>query len=162
MKGKVAYFKFAFILYLLLVYTLDYQELLAGLLASFLTAILFGGYFTYDVKRFLQIHRWFWFLVYIPFFAWECFKANLDVAFRVLHPELPINPGIVKIKTTLKSEIAKTFLANSITLTPGTMSVEILDDCLYIHWIDVKSVDPKKATEIIARPFEGFLQRIFE
>ncbi|MEO0101607.1 MAG: Na+/H+ antiporter subunit E [candidate division WOR-3 bacterium] len=159
---KFLYFFFSLILYLLLVWTLDYQEVLAGIVASLLTAVLFGGYFSYEPNKFLQIHRWFWLLLYIPFFIWECFKANLDVALRVLHPERPINPGIVKIRTTLRSEIGRTFLANSITLTPGTMSVEIEDDNLYIHWIDVRATDLAKASLMIARPFERFLQKIFE
>lgn len=159
---RFAYFLFSLILYLLLVWTFDYQEVFAGIVVSLLTAVLFGGYFSYEVNKFFQIHRWFWFLLYIPFFIWECFKANLDVALRVLHPERPINPGIVKIKTNLRSEIARTFLANSITLTPGTMSVEIEEDNLYIHWIDVRATDLAKASLIIARPFERFLQKIFE
>jgi multicomponent Na+:H+ antiporter subunit E len=89
-------------------------------------------------------------------------KANFDVAYRVLHPRLPINPGLVKIKTGLKSEVSKTFLANSITLTPGTMTVDIKGDELYIHWIDVKEREVAKATEAIAGKFEKILERVFE
>jgi multicomponent Na+:H+ antiporter subunit E len=159
---RFTYFIFSFVLYLLLVWNFSYQEILAGIIVAFLAAVLFGGYFTYEPKRFLQIHRWVWFLLYIPFFIWACIRANLDVAFRVIHPERPLNPGIVKIKTNLRSEIARTFLANSITLTPGTMSVEIEDDILYIHWIDVRAKDLEKASLIIARPFERFLARIFD
>jgi len=86
------------------------------------------------------------------------------VAYRVCHPDLPINPGIVKVKTTLKSDTGLTFLANSITLTPGTMSVDIDQEngFLYIHWIDVKDKDIEKATEIIVKTFEDVLRRIFE
>jgi multicomponent Na+:H+ antiporter subunit E len=119
------------------------------------------------VKRphvFKSIKRYFWFLYYIPLFIWECIKANIDVAYRVAHPDLPINPGIVKVKTTLKSDTGLTFLANSITLTPGTMSVDIDPEFgfLYIHWINVKDKDIQKATEIIVKPFEDVLRRIFE
>jgi multicomponent Na+:H+ antiporter subunit E len=88
--------------------------------------------------------------------------ANLDVAYRVINPGLPINPGIVKIKTGLKTNIAKTFLANSITLTPGTMTVDIQDEYLYIHWINVKHTDVEGATKDISRIFEKHLKRIFE
>jgi multicomponent Na+:H+ antiporter subunit E len=86
------------------------------------------------------------------------------VAYRVSHPDLPINPGIVKVKTTLKSDTGLTFLANSITLTPGTMSVDIDQEngFMYIHWIDVKDKDIQKATEIIVKIFEDVLRRIFE
>jgi multicomponent Na+:H+ antiporter subunit E len=91
-------------------------------------------------------------------------KANFDVAYRVVHPKLPIKPGIVKVKTRLKSDTGLTFLANSITLTPCTMSVDIdrENGYLYIHWINVKSTDVEKATEIIVSRFEKILEKIFE
>jgi multicomponent Na+:H+ antiporter subunit E len=97
-------------------------------------------------------------------FLWECFKANLDVAYRVLHPRLPIHPGIVKVRTKLTTDTALTFLANSITLTPGTMSVDIDKDngILYIHWIDVKTKDVELATRIIVDRFEKVLKKIFD
>ncbi len=103
-----------------------------------------------------------WFLWYLPIFLWECIKANMDVAYRVLHPKMPIKPGIVKVKTKLKTDIAKTFLANSITMTPGTLSVDIKDEFLYIHWIYVRDEGMEKATEIIVDKFEKHLKRIFE
>ena len=82
----------------------------------------------------------------------------------MLHPRLPINPGIVKVKTVLKSDTALTFLANSITLTPGTLSVDIDKDngILYVHWIDVKSKDIESATKIIVERFERILKNIFD
>lgn len=97
-------------------------------------------------------------------FLWECLKANIDVARRVLNPNLPINPGIVKVKTSLKSDTGLTFLANSITLTPGTLCVDIDSEkgILYIHWIDVKTQDIDKATQIIVTKFENILKKIFE
>ena len=86
------------------------------------------------------------------------------MAYRVIHPKLPINPGIVKVKTTLKTDTALTFLANSITLTPGTLSVDIDKDngILYIHWIDVKAKDVEGATKIIVERFEKILKKIFD
>lgn len=105
-----------------------------------------------------------WFFFYIPVFIWECLKANLEGAWRVAHPSLPIRPGIVKVKTTLKSDTGLTFLANSLTLTPGTMTVDIDRErgFLYVHWVDVKSEDIDKATELLVRRFERILKRIFE
>jgi multicomponent Na+:H+ antiporter subunit E len=105
----------------------------------------------------------FWFLVYIPMFAWYVLVANLDVVYRVVHPEMPIKPGIVKVKTILKTPAGRTMLANSITLTPGTLTVDIDDnDYLYIHWINVKSDDIEQATRHIVSRFEKVLRRIFE
>ena len=89
-------------------------------------------------------------------------KSNLDVAYRVFHPEIPIRPGIVKVKTTLKSEVARTFLANSITLTPGTLTVDCIEDNLYVHWINIVSEDPEVETRLIVDKFEKYLKKIFE
>ncbi|MFB0509961.1 MAG: Na+/H+ antiporter subunit E [bacterium] len=151
-----------FILWLLLTETFYYQSLIAGIIVSVLTAIIFWGYFLFPGTKIFQPARYLWFLAYVPVFALACIKANLDVMFRVIHPERPLNPGIVKIKTNLKTNIGRTFLANSITLTPGTMSVEIVDDTLYIHWIDVKATEEEQASKIIGHPFEKYLIKIFE
>ncbi len=158
----IIYFIIGFCFWLLLTLSVNLDHLIAGVIVVLLGTIIFGGYFTDKPVKFLQLHRLFWFIIYIPFFIWYMFKANIDVAYRVLHPERPIKPGIVKIRTTLKTNIAKVFLANSITLTPGTMTCEIDDDYLYIHWIWVQSSEIEEASKIIARDFEKFLRRIFE
>ena len=149
----------------------DKQIVILGLGAALFVSVLFKDELTRAPKgmasptilKFYSPKRWFWFLVYIPVFFYYCIKANLDVLYRILHPDMPIKPGIVKIKTNLRTPTALTALANSITLTPGTMSVDITDDgYLYIHWIYVKSADTEEATKIIASRFETFIRRIFE
>ena len=52
-------------------------------------------------------------------------------------------------------------LANSITLTPGTLTIDVVGDTFYIHWIDVKTTDPEKAFTEIAESFEKVLLKIF-
>ncbi|MBP7195204.1 MAG: Na+/H+ antiporter subunit E [Candidatus Cloacimonetes bacterium] len=99
--------------------------------------------------------------VYILVFLRELMKSTLDVAFRVVSPSLPINPGIVKVKTRLKSPLGRIVLANSITLTPGTMTVETDGEDLYIHWIDIQSSDVDDATRRIVSTFEKYLEVIF-
>ena len=102
-------------------------------------------------------------LYYVFVFLWECLKANIDVAFRVLHPDLPIRPGTVKIKTALKSDAGLTFLANSLTLTPGNTTVDVdkAAGVLYVHRLYIKD---ERSQLIIpaARKFESILKRIFE
>ena len=97
-------------------------------------------------------------------FTWECLKANIDVAYRVIHPSSPIKPGIVKVKSSLTSDTALTFLANSITLTPGTLTVDIDKNqgFLYVHWINVWTEDMEEATKKIVYRFEKVLKKIFE
>lgn len=162
MGRRFAYFLAGFAVWMLLVYTLQLQEVLAGIGVALLTAMFFGRHLPVRPLQLLNPVRWFWLLAYIPVFAYMCLKSNIDVALRVLSPGLQIKPGIVKIRTTLKSDVARVFLANSITLTPGTMTVEIKDDVLYIHWIEVGSGDMTAASKAISGRFEYFLARIFD
>jgi len=164
MRAKIVIFCVSLLIWLGLTWSLAPVSVAVGavvaLLATFLTWDMFN-------PRFSMQHfptRTFWFLVYIPMFFWECFKANLDVAYRVSHPTVPIHPGIVKVKTLLKSDLGITFLANSITLTPGTLSVDVDRDegYIYVHWIEVKHKDPEGATRDIIRRFEPIIRRIFE
>jgi multicomponent Na+:H+ antiporter subunit E len=158
----ISYWLVGISLWLVLTLTVYSPSVFIGITVAMLGVLIFVRYFPYQPFKLLHPRRLFWLLVYIPVFGWYCLKANLDVAYRVIHPERPLKPGIVKIKTKLKTNLARTFLANSITMTPGTMSVDIDDDILYIHWIWVRDLDLEKATHSIAGPFEKYLMRIFE
>lgn len=164
MKSRIILFIVGFIIWMLLSWPFDFQHAIIGIFAAGLVTFLTGDLFTRRPHHFAHITRYLWFCYYVPLFLWECLKANIDVALRVINPKMPINPGIVKVKTTLKSDTALTFLANSITLTPGTLCVDIKpeDGILYIHWIDVKSADTQKATQLIVDTFEKVLKKIFE
>jgi len=153
----------SFLCWMVLTWTLYLPSLLVGLVVSMFIALWFGDVFVERAKNFFQIKRLAYLLYYIPLFTYYCLLANFDVAYRVLHPALPIEPGIVKVKTTLTNTTAKVALANSITLTPGTLSVEMTDDgYLYVHWIKVRTADVEEATEMIIRKFEKVLKEIFE
>ena len=158
----IAVFILSVVFWLMLTFEFSLANLIVGAAASFITSLIFTRFFIKNVYKLIQPHRYFWFLVYLIVFIWECIKANIDVAYRVLHPAMPIRPGIVKVKTTLKSEMAKMLLANSITMTPGTISVDIIDEYLYIHWIYIRSEDPEVYTEIITGAFEKYIKRIVE
>jgi len=150
------------VLWLLITFNLESSNLIVGSVVALITALVFGKGFLQNPKKFFQPQRYFWIIVYLFIFVWECIKANFDVAYRVLSPSMPIKPGIVKVKTSLKTDIGKTFLANSITMTPGTITVDFIDDEFYIHWIYVSSQDPKEYTNKILGRFEKYLKRIFE
>ena len=100
-------------------------------------------------------------IAYIFYLFIAIIKSNWDVARRVVQPTIPINPGIVAVKTKLKSPVGRMILANSITLTPGTLSVDVNDDHYYIHWIDVTDMDEEGATKEIVAGFEKYLEVIF-
>jgi multicomponent Na+:H+ antiporter subunit E len=155
-------FILSMVFWLLLTFEFSVPNLIVGAGASLITSLLFARFFVKNVYKLLQPHRYFWFLVYLAVFLRECIKANIDVAYRVLHPAMPIKPGIVKVKTTLKSDMGRMLLANSITMTPGTIAVDIIDDCLYIHWIYIRSEDPEVYTDIITGAFEKYIKRVLE
>ncbi|KYK28000.1 MAG: hypothetical protein AYK19_05975 [Theionarchaea archaeon DG-70-1] len=110
----------------------------------------------------LHPRRVIYFLIYVPAFIWEMIKSNFDVAYRVLHPKMPINPGIVRVPTTLKSGYGKTILANSITLTPGTLTLDVKDQNFYVHWLNIQTYDPEEAAEMITGRFMRFLRKVFQ
>lgn len=160
--SSILFFIVMFLFWLLLTLNVTVWNIAAGVVASLIVTIFLNRYSLKVTKKVFQIQRYFWALLYLFIFLWECLKANLDVAYRVLHPGLPIKPGIVKAKSNLTSDIAKVFLANSITMTPGTITVDIIDDNFFIHWIYVHSKDPEVYTHKILGRFEKFLKRIFE
>jgi multicomponent Na+:H+ antiporter subunit E len=146
-----------------LTWSVELQTLITGLAVSLLVAFIFHEILPAEHIVLTSPTRIFWLLVYIPVFFYYIIIANLDVVYRALHPKMPIKPGIVKIKTNLKTESGITALANSITLTPGTLTVDLTDDgYLYVHWIYVKSDKIEEATQNIAQRFEYFLMKIFE
>jgi len=113
-------------------------ELIIGAIIALVVAALVKNRYLKKSLRMLNPVRWFIWLVYLaPFFV-AMARANIDVAYRVLTGR--INPGIVKISPNLNNDMSLTILANSITLTPGTLSVDVEEDTnnLYIHWINVK------------------------
>lgn len=165
---RMIYFVVAFVIWILLAWPfvegkIDIQVVFAGIIASAIVSVLFHEVLPKEHHVFTSPVRVFWFLLYVPVFFYYVIVANFDVVYRALHPQMPIKPGIVKIKTSLTTDSAITALANSITLTPGTLTVDLTDDgYLYVHWINVKSDDVEEATKHIAQKFEWFLARIFE
>jgi len=143
--------------------SMNWQIFVAGIVFSILASFLFVKVFSlYPHKLFAPL-RYFWALCYVPVLFFYMLLANLDVVYRVLHPKMPIHPGIVKVRTRLKSESARTALANSITLTPGTLTVDVSDDGqLYIHWINIKTTDVESASRRIVARFEPLLEKIFD
>jgi len=151
-----------FIIWIALTSSFNWQELSTGIVISLvLSLFLYRRYSDLGLPP-LEGRRIAFFFIYLLVLFKEIITANLDVAYRVLHPKMPIKPGIVVIKTELKQDLAKMILANSITLTPGTFTLDILGDNLLIHWINVRTEDVDEATKIIGEKFEKYLRKIFE
>jgi len=105
--------------------------------------------------------RLYHFIVYTGIFLVELARANVNMMRYVYAPRIDINPGVVEIKTRLKTPVGRLALANSIALTPGSLVIDIDEDSLFVHWLDVKTTDPHEATRIIAGPFEQHLEKTF-
>ncbi len=139
----------------------DRDELAAGFLIALLVSWFFRRNFELLGELRLNPQALLRIPVYLAVFLRELVKSTLDVARRVLNPSLPINPGIVKVRTKLRSKLGRIILANSITLTPGTMTVETRGEYFYIHWIDTQCEDVEAATRSIVHCFEQHLEVIF-
>lgn len=101
---------------------------------------------------------WVRFVLYIPWLIWEIVKANMWLLYLVFHPRMmeKINPRIIKFKSGIDGEMARLAFANSITLTPGTITVRVgLDGTYTVHAIDKKSADglPGEMRDKIAKTF---------
>jgi len=101
------------------------------------------------------------FAAYTLVFSAELIKANINMLSYVYSPSLAIRPGIVRVRTRLRSPIGRLALANSIALTPGSLVLELDEETLLIHWLDIRSTDVEVATQALAGPFERHLEKVF-
>lgn len=150
--------------WIVLTASLDPQELAMGAVASaFVAVVSYELLFQKGIGQNIRPGRLGYAIAYVPAYIWAEIKAHADVIYRILHPKMPIKPGIVRVPTKLKTDFGMTGLANAITMTPGTLSVEVNEEkpSLYVHWINVKTVEPEKTSTEIAGPFERFLRRVF-
>lgn len=143
------------------------QELIVGAVVSVAVA-LFSARFLIHENAFWLFNpvRLFTLLFYaVIIFPWELIKANVDVALRALGPGPRVNPGIVRVPVDLKSDYGRAMLADSITLTPGTITMDMEEEdgraYYYIHWIDVSELDRAKAGDIIKGTLEKWVGRIW-
>ncbi len=174
-KGLKKWQKISITLLVLMTYwiiltgTFDVSALATGGVLCFFMALFTYDFFTKDIKgskNFLSKVLMF-VLVYLPelafIFLFRIIEANVNVARHVLL--MDINPGIVKIQTDLRSHAAVTALSNIITLTPGTLTLDVKEtlegNILYVHWIDVTTMSSEEAGEIIKGGVDEWLQRIF-
>jgi multicomponent Na+:H+ antiporter subunit E len=146
-----------FLIWTALSYPLSNQEVVFGTILSFCISLL-TIFYNKDAKKF-KLKTLFYLFKYFLVLLVELVKANLNMAKIVLTPSLPISSKVLEVKTKLKSPIAKAILANSITLTPGTISVELVDDSLFIHVVEGDKV---ANIEDLKGPFERLLKEAFE
>lgn len=160
-------FVLCFGFWLLLTWSFSAQELIAGAVVSLAVALFSAKFFIHEKAfRFFNPVRLFTGLFYsCIIFFWELVKANWDMAKRCYGGCRRVNPGIVKIPVELEGNYAQAQLANCITLTPGTITMEIAEQdgrtYYYVHWIDV-TADGEEAGSIIKGTMEKWLRRVWK
>ena len=163
----ISTFCLCFLFWVLLTWSFTPQEMIAGAVVSLAAALFTSGFFIHEnAFRLANPVRFGALIAYVFIFLGELVKANLDVARRCFGGCREVNPGIVKVPVELEGDYAQAMLANSITLTPGTITLDIAEQdgktWYYIHWIDVAETDHEKAGKIIKGRLEKGIRRIWQ
>ena len=96
----------------------------------------------------LHVHRLPGFLLWL---SWEIIKSNVDVSRRILSPSLPIAPAVRWLPANQRTELTRVIYADSITLTPGTLSIDLEDAAVEVHALNEESLDALERGEMDAR-----------
>ena len=135
----------------------DLFHLTLGVLSSALVSFLSADLLMYKEGK-NRLSTGLRFIMYLPWLMYQIVLSTLHVTFLALHPKMKdqIDPTIVTFKTKLTSNIAKVALANSITLTPGTITIRVEDQIFYVHAISRKAAAglPGEMEERLAKVFE--------
>jgi multicomponent Na+:H+ antiporter subunit E len=129
----LAAFSILFALWLVLSGHFDPFHISLGVICSALVAYLSHDLLFSDFRWGRSLGIACRFMSYIPWLFYQIILANIHVAKMALHPRMPIDPAIIQFETRLTSELALCTLANSITLTPGTITVDIRDGKYFVH-----------------------------
>jgi multicomponent Na+:H+ antiporter subunit E len=136
-------------------------EFLVGLLVGLPIAYATRGFYTTDVRLRRAVGAVPWVLRYVAVFLVELSTANVEVAYRVLAPSMPIDPDVVAIPLRVETDAAVATIANTITLTPGTLTMdhEPATNTLYVHAI---AASDRRAVVAPIRRLEDYALRIFD
>jgi len=141
--------------------TLALFSLFLGVIFSFCIALLTYSIFIEEkeaARRFLLPHVYL-IPIYLAVLLFKIYIASFKMVINLIKGN--INPRIVHFRTKLKSDLAKVILANSITLTPGTVTLDLDEDHLVVHWLDAKTTHSHYAGNLIKGHFESWLRRIW-
>jgi multicomponent Na+:H+ antiporter subunit E len=155
----------AYVVYIVFSGSVSTYDLVLGFIVALLSGYLTSNLLVSDVRKALNIRRFIWLIIYgIYYLTIAEFKAHSDVIRRILHPRMPINPGIVRTPYNVVNDYSIVAIANSITNTPGTVVVHLDEGkkIYYVHWIYVKAPDPKTTYDNIVKNFERYVKKIFE
>jgi len=147
--------------WLLFTVNVSLMSLLIGVFFSLALAVLTYGVFIAEKeagRRFL-LPRLHYVVMYAAFLIFQIYVSSFKVVVKVITGN--INPRMVHFRTRLRYDLARVLLANSITLTPGTLTVDLDDDHLIVHWLDAKTTHSHHAAALIKGRLERWLARIW-
>jgi len=150
-----------FVIWMIANASLALEPALVGLAITFVIAHAFASSSDAWGRLRLTPRALYHFVAFSGTFLVELARANFNMMAYVYAPRIDIKPGIVKVRTRLQTPLGRLALTNSIALTPGSLVMEIRDDILFIHWLDVKTTDIDAATETLVAPFEKHLEKVF-
>jgi len=114
--------------------SVHYQGLLVGAVLAYFLALLNRDLFFARTER--PLFAWYTLVLFMRYglhLIVAVIVSSLQVAYLALHPAMPISPGMVRYPLALKKDLSKVILANSITLTPGTLTVLMEEDEIVVH-----------------------------
>jgi len=143
-----------FILWMILTANFQTFNILVGITVSFSIALLYTKLFVHKAFEFISPV---WLVFYLFVLLKNLIISNIQISKRILSKDMNLSPAIVAVKTNLESDWKKLLLANSITLTPGTLTLDIKEDTLFIHVIEYQEGSNK---ENITKEFEDIIMKI--
>jgi len=141
--------------------TLALDSLLIGIIVSLSITLLFCSGLSFFTEFRATPQAVIAGFYYYAYFFKELILANIRLAIIILTPSLPIKPGIIKVRTRLKTRMGRLMLANSISLTPGTLTMELDGEWIYVHCVTVESEDVEQATAKIVAGYESYLEVMY-
>lgn len=147
----------SFLTWLVLTGSLVPLDVLWGMVVSVVVARFSYRLVAFEIPRWVtQPRRWLYFLDVLVEFVRQLIVQNVTLSLRVLRPNMHIRPGIVAVPTTLHGDINLTVLGSLMSLTPDTVTVDIdqTKGLVYVHWIDVKTVEPDEIRRLLATDLE--------
>ena len=161
LRNTAVLFLTLMLFWMMLVNTTAFDSLMVGAVVSLTIALLYRDGLSFFTEFRATPEAFVAGFFYYGYFFRQLIRSNFRLAAIVLSPALPIRPGIVKVHTRLKSRMGRLMLANSITLTPGTLTVEVEGEYLYVHWVTADVTDIEGATAEIAAGFERYLEVMY-
>ncbi len=147
--------------WVLFTWNVSLRSLMIGLVHSIIVAVITFRLFIEEDEAARRSHmpRPHYLLIFTVVLIYQMYVSSFQVLWNIVRGR--INPGVVHFRTRLRSDIARVTLGNSITLTPGTITLLIDDDHLIVHWLDSRTTHSKYASSLIAGRFESLLKRVW-